>query len=311
MTHEDLSFPSTDGVSTCVGDLLLPEGEPRGVVQIIHGMVEYVRCYTDFAVALAEAGYAVCGIDQIGHGRTTPDPEKRGVFEPTRGAGHLIEDQHTLREMMQEKLPGVPYVILGHSMGSFVARCYIGRHGGGLAGAVIMGTAWMPHALIIATKAVTSSAAVAHGWSYRSEVIDNMGAGGYNKAFEGTGEQTGFEWLSSDPRRPVAYAADPDCGWRFSVSGYYVIASLLNEAESPSAIAHVPHELPILVLAGDKDPVGNDGEGPTKSAEAFKRAGVEDVTLHLYEGARHELHNETCAEEVTAEIVAFLSRVCA
>lgn len=310
MTHEELSFASSDGKSTCRGDLLVPEGGPHGVVQIVHGMVEYVRCYEALAQSLADAGYAVCGIDQLGHGRTTPDPEQRGIYEPTRGADQLVEDQHALRTRIQERFPGVPYVILGHSMGSFVTRCYLDRHGEGLAGAVIMGTAWMPHALILGTKMVTSAIAARHGWGYRSAFVDGMGAGGYNKGFEGTGAQTGYEWLSRDPARPLAYAADPDCGWRFSVSGYYVIASLLSEAESPAALGRVPHDLPLLLLAGSKDPVGNDGEGPTKAAEAYRAAGVADVTLKLYEGARHELHNETCKDEVTADILAFLGRTC-
>ena len=315
MLHEDLSFTSHDGTTTVVGDLWLPEGadgvavQPRGIVQIVHGMVEYIRCYEGVARRLTDAGYAVCGIDQLGHGRTTPDPEQRGVYEPTRGADHLVEDQHTLRTMMQERYVGLPYVILGHSMGSFVTRCYLGRHGAGLAGAVVMGTAWMPHALIMGTKAVTTTIAAAHGWDYRSPFVDKMGVGGYNKAFEGTGAKTGVEWLCRDEARPIAYVADPDCGWMFSVSGYYVLVSLLAEAESPAKIAGVPADLPILLMAGAADPVGNCGEGPTKAADAFRAAGVRDVTLKLYEGARHELHNETCADEVFADLIAFLDRV--
>lgn len=312
MLHEDISFISHDGATTVVGDLWLPEsGDPKGIVQIVHGMVEYIRCYEKVAERLTAAGYAVCGIDQLGHGRTTPDPARRGVYDPTHGADQMVEDQHTCRTLVQDRFPGVPYVILGHSMGSFVTRCYLGRHGEGLAGAVVMGTAWMPHALILGTKAVTTTIAAAHGWDYRSPFVDKMGVGGYNKAFEGTGAKTGVEWLSRDEARPLAYVADPDCGWMFSVSGYYVLVSLLNEAESPAKIAGVPHDLPIFLMAGADDPVGNCGEGPTKAAEAFRAAGVQDVSLKLYEGARHELHNETCADEVFADMTAFLDRVTA
>lgn len=310
MSSEEIRFASTDGKSTCIGNLWLPEGEPRGVVQVVHGMVEHISCYEDLAGRLTAAGYAVCGIDQLGHGRTTPDPDERGIYEPTKGAGHLVEDQHTLRTQMQGRFPELPYAILGHSMGSFVTRCYIDRHGEGLAGALILGTAWMPHGLIIALKAMTSGIAAVHGWGYRSKFVDGMGTGGYNKAFEGTGENTGFEWLSSVPTRPVSYLADPDCGWMFSVSGYYLLASLLAEAESPKALANVPKDLPILLLAGGKDPVGSDGEGPTKTAEAYRTVGVADVTLKLYPDARHELHNEACVDEFAADILAFLARVC-
>lgn len=307
--HEDVSFASTDGESTCIGDLLLPvAGEPKGVIQICHGMVEYIRCYEEFACALVKAGYAVCGFDQVGHGRTTPDPDDRGIYDHSTGADVLIEDQHAMRTMMQKRFEGVPYFILGHSMGSFVARCYVSRHGAGLAGAIIMGTAWQAGSMIGATHALTSIIAAFHNWGYHSEFVNNLGVGGYNKKFEGTGAKTGFEWLSRDERRPVAYAADPDCGWVFSVSGYYVLADLLHESEEKANIAKIPKGLPILVLSGADDPVGNYGDGPVKTFQAFQEAGIEDVTLDLFDGARHELHNETCKDEVTAEIVEWLGR---
>lgn len=307
--HEDVTFASTDGESTCVGDLLMPAtGTPRGVVQICHGMVEYIRCYEAFARELVKAGYAVCGFDQVGHGRTTPDPDDRGIYDHSTGADVLIEDQHVMRTKMQARFEGVPYFILGHSMGSFVARCYIGRHGAGLAGAIIMGTAWQPGSTIAASHVITSVIAAFHNWGYRSPFVDNIGVGGYNKEFEGTGAKTGYEWLSRDEARPVAYAADPDCGWMFSVSGYYVLADLLSEAEEKAAIAKVPKDLPILILSGADDPVGQKGEGPVKTFQAFQAAGITDVTLDLFDGARHELQNETCKDEVTAEIVEWLGK---
>lgn len=305
MIHEDLSFLSSDGTTTCIGDLWLPEATPLGIVQIIHGMVEHFRCYDHVAKVFTEAGYMVCGIDQLGHGRTTPNPDKRGVFDHLHGASQLIEDQHLLRTLISERYPKLPYIVLGHSMGSFVARGYISRYGQGLAGAVIMGTAWTGIARV--SKPFMRVIARFHGWDYRSAFVDSLGAGGYNKRFEGTGAQTGYEWLSSDPARPLAYAADPDCGWMFSISGYYTIANLLDEIQDKAALARIPHELAILILSGEEDPVGNNGKGPKKLFDVLRQAGLNKVELKLYPGARHELHNERNRAQVFADIIAFLN----
>lgn len=296
---EEFELPSTDGTSTCKGTLWAPaEGDPRALVQISHGMCEHIGCYDRSARDLVRRGYVVYGIDHIGHGRTQPDPELRGVFDPEHGNDHIIEDQHAVRELMAKRYPGLPLVLLGHSMGSFVARCYIARHGEGLAGAIIMGTAWMDGGLVGALRTMTGLIARFKGWSYRSALIDGMGAGGYNKAFEGTGAKTGYEWLSRDEAKAIAYRDDPDCGWMFSVSGYRMLSKLLGECCDPKRIAGVPAKLPILVISGSKDPVGEDGVGPAKAFRAFRDAGVEDCTLEVMAGARHEVLNETNRDEV-------------
>lgn len=296
---EEFSLPSTDGSSTCVGTLWMPaEGEPRCLFQISHGMCEHIGCYDRSACDLARRGFAVYGIDHIGHGRTQPDASQRGVFDPANGNDQIIEDQHAVRQLMAGRFGDLPLVLLGHSMGSFVARCYIARHGEGLAGAIIMGTAWMDQGLIRALGTMTGLIARFKGWSYRSKLIDGMGAGGYNKAFEGTGAQTGFEWLSRDEAKAIAYRDDPDCGWMFSVSGYRMLSKLLGECCDPKRIAGVPKDLPVLVISGSKDPVGEDGVGPAKAFRALREAGVEDCTLEVIAGARHEVLNETNRDEV-------------
>jgi alpha-beta hydrolase superfamily lysophospholipase len=305
--HEDVSFLSNDGKSTCVGDVWYPaQGEVRCVVQIVHGMVEHLLRYEDVALAFVEQGYAVCGIDHIGHGRTCPDPDKRGIYDPKLGASQMIEDQQKLRVRMQERFAGIPYVLLGHSMGSFVTRCYIARHGEGLAGAIVMGTGWQSGATLKAGKLLARVIACFHGWGHYSPMIDGIGVGGYNKAFEGTGAKTGVEWLSRDPQRAIDYVADPDSGWHFSVSGYYVLFSLLQEAEDPKLIARIPKDLPVLVISGADDPVGAQGKGPTYEFNALKDAGVTDVELQLYDGARHEVLGETNKEEVMGDLVAWI-----
>ena len=304
--HKLVSFPSRDGRSTCRGDLWLPRGEPRCVVQLAHGMVEHLLRYRDLAGALTAEGMAVCGIDHIGHGRTCPDPAERGVYDPDTGYSSIVEDQHVLRRAMQSRFGDAPYVLLGHSMGSFVTRCYIGRHGDGLAGAIVMGTAWQPSAVLASGRALARAIGRARGWDHRSDLLDSLGVGGYNKSFEGTGARTGYEWLSRDPQRALDYAADPDSGWQFSVSGYYTLFRLLDEAEDPRAIARVPKDLPVLVVSGGDDPVGERGRGPEATARALRDAGVRDVELRIYEGARHELLGETNRDEVVRDLLSWI-----
>lgn len=303
---ETLRFPSVDGRSTCVATLWLPgQGEPVRVLHVVHGMCEHIGRYDEFARMLCGRGWAVAGMDLVGHGRTEPDPARRGTYsDPHLAAEAMVEDQHTLRTMVQARLVRQPYLMLGHSMGSFVARCYAGRHGGGLAGLVVMGTAWQDG--VPAMRAAVSALARVRGLDFRSRLVDSLGCGGYNRRFEGTGARTGFEWLSRDEARVVAYAADPACGFVFSLGGYLALADLLAEAQDPVRIARVPADLPVLVVSGSEDPVGQAGRGPARAFRALQRAGVRDVSLDLVRGARHELLNETCRGEVARNLVSWL-----
>lgn len=321
---EAISFASQDKTSTCQGILWLPAQpdansnqsaiqavaqanvQPRGIIQLVHGMVEHIACYNHVARELCARGFAVCGIDHIGHGKTQPVPELRGVYDPANGADHMIEDQHTLRQLMQKRWPNVPYALVGHSMGSFVTRCYLGRHGDGLAAAVIMGTGWQGG--LSATRVLLGAIGRMRGWDYRSSFVDGLGAGGYNKAFVGTGANTGYEWLSTSPERPLAYAADPDCGWMFSVSGYYVISQLLSEAQSASSWREIPADLPILIISGAQDPVGANGVGPARVARNLQGVGLKQVEFELVDGARHELFNEAPELNVTCSVADWLEQ---
>ena len=279
-----------------------PDGEPTAVVQIVHGMCEHIGRYDGFARALCERGWLVVGIDHVGHGRTTPDPKERGVFDNKTGADTMIEDQHFLRMLLSGKTKDIPYIIFGHSMGSFVTRCYLGRHGDTVDGAVLSGTAWQSPGLVAAMPAVLGFFAIVRGWDYRSRFIDGMGTGGYNKRFEGTGAKTGYEWLSRDEADCIAYAKDPDCGFMFSLSGYYVLAQLFRECQSAASIQNIPNDLPVLFIAGSDDPVGDCGVGPATAFRAFQEHGVSRAELSLVDNARHEILFELDAQETIAEI---------
>ncbi len=299
---EEISFSSHDGHSTCRGTMWKPAGKPRAVVQIVHGMCEHIGRYAGFAEALCERGWLVVGIDHVGHGRTTPDANERGVFDPKTGADTLIEDQHFLRMLMSGRVADVPYIVFGHSMGSFVTRCYLGRHGDTIDGCVLSGTAWQSPALLAVMPGMLSAMAGVRGWGYRSSFVDGLGTGGYNKKFAGTGAQTGYEWLSRDEEDCVAYAKDPDCGFVFSLSGYYVLSQLLRECQTPSAIAEIPKDLPVLLIAGSDDPVGSYGTGPATAFRVMRKAGMTRTELSLVKDARHEILFELEADETIAEI---------
>ncbi len=294
---EGIHFPSRDTKHECVGDVYIPSvGKPQAVLQVVHGMVEHFGCYELFANTLAKRGIIVCGIDHTGHGRSCPNPEEYGTYDPHNGADHLVEDQAELTRLMKERFSGIPYFILGHSMGSFVTRCYLQEHSDLVDGAFILGTGWQPGYMIKAGAAITKTIAAFRGWNYRSKFVDNLGCGGYNKAFEGTGAKTGYEWLSRDENKALAYANDELCGWTFSVSGYYMISHLLRRAQDAERIAKIRKDLPIMVISGTDDPVGNAGAGPAsgpiKVYETYQEAGIRDVSIKLIEGARHEVLHE-------------------
>lgn len=306
VTTEDLSFLSVDEKSICRGTLWIPQGvKPVAILHIVHGMCEHIGRYDAFARLLASRGWVVCGIDLVGHGRTEPDPTKRGVYEdPDLAAEAMIEDQRTLFTQVKARFVSLPYFMLGHSMGSFIARCFAARHGGVLSGLIVMGTAWQDSVEVL-YRAVSILARLC-GMSFRSHFVDALGCGGYNKLFEGTGAHTGFEWLSRDEGQVLAYAADPACGFMFSLSGYLMLAQLLREAQDVSRISKIPASLPILVISGSEDPVGEAGKGPSRVFLALRNAGVQDLSLDIIQEDRHELLNEVNRDEVEAELIAWL-----
>ena len=305
---EDVTFDSADGKSTIHARFWLPDGRPpRAVVQIVHGMSEHIRRYDEFARFLVARGYAVCGDDHIGHGASTA-PEKRGCIPARGGNDALVADEHTLRGIAAKKFPGVPYVLFGHSMGSFITRCYLGRHGQGVAAAVICGTGTVPVATSRAGNALARAVAAVRGEDHRSKLIDSLGAGAYSKAVPGP---TGYEWLSHNADNVQAYLADEECGFMFSVGGYSALTALTAEACSKACAASVPHDLPLLYIGGDGDPVGDMGRGVRAAAQLAREAGSTDVTCTIYPRMRHEILNEDGREEVFADVADWIERKAA
>ena len=286
-----------DGTGDCVE-------KPKGVVQLVHGMAEYIDRYDDFARYLVGRGFVVCAEDHIGHGRSAADPSEFGHMPAHGGKDVLLGDVHTLRRMVTELFPGVPYVIYGHSMGSFIVRAYIARHGEGLSACVLSGTGNVPAALSKSGRTLARILAAVKGETYRSPLIDGMGAGGYGKQIENA--RTPLDWLSTDDAVVDAYIADELCGFMFTVGGYSTLLDLTAEVVTPACAAGVPKDLPVLFVAGDGDPVGDMGKGVEAAAQLMRDAGVKTVDCTLYEGMRHEIHNEIGHEKVYDDIASWI-----
>lgn len=303
-----VGFASHDGASTIRGLIWEPPtSTPRGLVQIVHGMAEYVGRYDDLARRLAAEGYLVFGADHIGHGHSAASPEDFGCLPPD-GKEILIEDVHELRGIVCSRYARqTPYLIYGHSMGSFIVRAYLARHGQGVAGAVLSGTAQQPIAVSRLGRALALCLCKLRGPEHRSTFIDNLGVGAYSKQIEDA--RTPYDWICTDPAVVDAYAADEMCGFMFSVGGYAALLDLTGEIATKACAEKVPKDLPILFVAGDQDPVGSCGKGVAAAAEQLRAAGVQDVQVKLYPGMRHEVHNEPGRAQVYADVIEWMEAI--
>lgn len=302
MKKEEFNFDSLDGKHKLHGVRYSPEeGQSvRCIVQIVHGMAEYVERYEEFAAFLTEKGFVVTGEDHLGHGKSVGKKGKQGYFCEEDPATALVENVHQLRILTRKRYRNVPYVLMGHSMGSFITRNYMFCHGKGLAGVVIMGTGMEPPATVKLAKAAAAVQKLLCGGGHTSRLIHRLAFGAYNKRIEQP--RTDFDWLSRDKSRVNEYIADPQCGFVFTVNGFEALFELISRLYRRENLAHIPKELPVYMVSGTADPVGGYGIGVQKAYRSLKEAGLRHVELKLYRGGRHELLNETNREEVMGDI---------
>ncbi len=277
---------------------------PKAVIQIVHGMAEYIDRYDDFARYLVKRGFVVCAEDHVGHGGSATGPDNYGHIPLRGGKNIIVGDVRTLQCMVSRTFPGVPYVLYGHSMGSFIARVYIARYGDDLSACVLSGTGNVAENLSKMGNSLARFIASIKGETYRSKLIDNMGAGAYGKKIPNA--RTPLDWLSTDDAVVDAYIADDKCGFMFTVGGYATLLDLTAEVVTPECAAQVPKDLPVFLVAGDGDPVGDMGEGVKAAAQLLRDAGVQTVDCKIYEGMRHEIHNEIGKEQVYDDIASWI-----
>ncbi len=300
MTYQKItgSFKSSNGSDTIFYDLYRPE-RPRALLQLSHGMCEYIGRYAPLADFLAREGFVVFGNDHLGHGRSAASEADYGYFGSSDGWRHMVEDLHLLNGLIRADFPGLPCFLLGHSMGSFLARAYLARYGSGLAGAIICGTSG-GNPLLPIGRALTALTIRTKGERHRSPFIQKLMFGQYNCRYDD--RETDFDWISRDREVVRQYMADARCQFVFTAAGFRDLLSLLTFVSSSDWPRLVPSTLPVLLISGDMDPVGDYGKGVQKVYDRLRKAGVADLRLRLYPGARHELLNETNREEVFADI---------
>lgn len=304
-----IGYRSSDGKTQIRALTWEPEKNPgiapAGIVQIVHGMSEHVERYDEFARYLVSRGYIVCANDHIGHGESVADPSEWGCLPSVGGKEVLNNDVHELRKTVASRYARqTPYIMFGHSMGSFIVRAYLARFAEGLAAAVICGTGQQPLLLSKFGNLVARRIAASKGDAYKSTFLDGLGAGSFAKKIDNP--RTEFDWISTDDAVVDAYIADESCGVMFSAGGYATLTDLTGEVVTAAAAGAVPADLPLLFIAGALDPVGDMGKGVERAVEQYRRAGVETVDLKLYEGMRHEILNEPGRAEVYADVADWI-----
>ncbi|MGY1639196.1 alpha/beta fold hydrolase [Geodermatophilus sp. SYSU D00742] len=286
MPPQELEIPSAHDVAV-TAYRWDPAGPPRGIVQLTHGMGEHLLRYEPLAADLTAAGFVVVGQDHRGHGATARDG-RWGELGPG-GWDELVRDIGRVADRVRADLPGVPLVLLGHSMGSFAAQQFVLDHGEELAGLVLTGTA----ALDLLEPAL--------------DLDQPLDLSAFNAAFEPA--RTDYDWLSRDEAQVDAYVADPRCGFGLSQDDGRQMFASARQLADPRRVGGVRADLPVYVAVGDQDPVNGALALVDGLVQRLRDAGLTDVTLRVYEGARHEVFNETNRDEVVADLLLWLDRV--
>ena len=301
----EFSFPSRDGAHKCNVSLWTPDGEPRAVVQIVHGVAEYAGRYDAFARWLSERGFVVCGEDHLGHGKTVDDG-KYGYFGKKDGWTLVTADVRQLRVLMGEKYPDLPYFLLGHSMGSFLARTYLCKYPGTVDGCILSGTGQEKPALVTAGKALAGAICTFKGPDANSALVNELSLGAYNKQFKPN--RTTADWICRDEAVVDTYLKDPFCTFKPTAGMFRDMLGGLQYIASEEALAGMDPRTPVYLFSGDQDPVGANGEGVKTVYGFFKDHGTADLTMKLYPGGRHEMLNEINKGEVYADVLDWLEK---
>ena len=280
-----------------------PEGEPKAVLQIVHGIAEFVERYDDFANSLTERGYVVVAEDHMGHGQSINGDGIQGYFHG--GWFTAVEDTMQLMTDTRKEYPNLPYILFGHSMGSFMARTILCKYpDSGIAAAVICGTGWQPAFAMPAVIKLVDSVCKKTGETKPNEKLQNLIFGSYNSKVERP--RTPYDWLSRDGKIVDAYIAHPLSGFTASagllrdmMKGIYFIEQSVN-------LNAMRKDLPVFFIAGGDDPVGSYGKGVRQAANAFQKAGMTDVSVRIYPLCRHEILNEINKEEIYEDVIQWM-----
>jgi alpha-beta hydrolase superfamily lysophospholipase len=299
--RKEYSIPSKTGIGNVYARCWVPADGVKAVLQIAHGMAEHGERYEDFAKYLCEKGIALFINDHLGHGKSVKSDDDLGYFGDNNGWNILVEDQKVITDLIKREFPDTPIVFFGHSMGSFIAREYVRRYGKdeSLKAAVFCGTSGKNPASAIAIKLANAIAKI-KGTKHHSKFIDKMAFGPYNAKTE---NRTPFDWLSRDQFQVDKYVADKYCGFLFTAYGYRDLTSLLGFVSGKKWFESLDKELPVLIISGAMDPVGNFGKGIDQVCEKLEAAGKKNFKKILYPDGRHEILNESALFDKVCEDV--------
>ena len=283
-----------------------PEGECRAVLQIVHGLVEYIERYSAFASFLCDRGVAVVGHDHPGHGKTARIKDDLGHIDMKSGSSLLVDCTERVAEYIRESYPGLPRYILGHSMGSFVVRRYMTLYSKDLAGAVVMGTGTPPTPVLFAGRIMASIVGAFKGERHPSNFLKNLSFSGYNSRFPK--EEGPNAWLSRNLAEVKKYDSDPLCGYTFTAGGFRTLYDTLYSLARKNDHENIKKDLRVLIVSGADDPVGSYGKGPSDLCRLYGDLGLTDVSLKLYAGGRHEILNEVNREQVCLDIFDWITK---
>lgn len=304
-SFDDFYFDSSTGQNRIYARKCVPDGQPRAVIQIEHGIAEHIHRYEDFMRFLAENGFIAVGDDHLGHGKSISNPDEQGFFAETDGWDHVVRDMDLLRDRMRRQYPDLPYIFFGHSMGSFLVRTYLIRYPDKYDAAIISGTGQQSAALVLGGYTIASFLTRRNGPRSEGETLNKIAFGAYCDKIDKP--RTEFDWLSRDPETVDKYIADPLCGFVPKVSLYRDMMGGIRMISALKNVEKMNKEAPVLFFSGQEDPVGDYGVGVEKAYKNFCKAGLMDVMMRLYPGGRHEMLNEINRDEVYQDILRWLN----
>ena len=304
-SFQDFYFQSSTGRTSIHALKCVPDSKPRAVVQIAHGIAEHIDRYRPFMEFLADNGFVAAGNDHLGHGKSIRVPEEQGFFAEKDGWWRVVDDMDKLHDIMSNEYPELPYVLFGHSMGSFLTRTYLIKHPDKYDGVILSGTGHQSPALVLGGNAAASVMAKLNGAMGDGAKLDSLAFGTYLNKIENP--RTKFDWLSHDTEQVDKYIADPLCGFVGKIGLYRDMMQGIKFITNKKNIAQMSKEKPVYFMSGDGDPVGDYGKGVERAYKAFCDAGLHDVFMRLYPGGRHEMLNETNKEQVYQDILNWLN----
>jgi alpha-beta hydrolase superfamily lysophospholipase len=299
------TYKGSNGLDTITYFFYKPKESPKAILQISHGMAEHMGRYQEFASFLAERGYLVCGNDHLGHGETSATIEDFGYFGKEKGWIHMVDDMHLLTVLMKKTFGDVPYFIIGNSMGSLLLRAYLTSYGHEISGAILMATSGRSSLAKVAMPLINLIGAL-KGQRHRSNLLYSVAFGNYTKMYEKGCNK--LAWMSQDSKVLAAFEADSMCNFVFTVAGYRDLTEVLLFVSRPEWAQELPRNLPIYLISGSMDPVGEYGKGVQQVYKALLEAKIKDLSMKLYPDDRHEILNEPHKETVYQDIFSWMEK---